>query len=222
MTSPGLQEKDERRLTILADNSVDRRGLLAEHGLAIWVELGSRRVLFDTGQGLVLAVNSRALGVPLERADAIVLSHGHYDHAGGLRVVLCRTSRARVFAHPAAFGDKYARNPDGSSRDISMPGRGGIPAQAHGVLVAVDGPVEVVAGLYATGPVPRLTDFEDTGGPFYTDAACTHPDPLTDDQGSDRGRAAAHRAGRAPPASPRRRACRMRSPADAGRAPRAP
>ena len=49
-------------------------------------------------------------------------------------------------------------------------------------LVVVDQPVAVVGGLSVTGPVPRSTDFEDTGGPFFLDEMCTQPDPLKDDQ----------------------------------------
>lgn len=172
----------ERRITVLADNSAGRRGLLGEHGLALWIELGAPRVLFDTGQGLVLGSNAGLLGIGLEMTDAVLLSHGHYDHTGGLGDVLHLEHRPSVFAHRAAFGDKYARNPDGSSRDIGLPGREDVLSRAQDVLVLVDGPAEVVAGLHATGPVPRITAFEDTGGPFFTDAACTQPDPLIDDQ----------------------------------------
>jgi 7,8-dihydropterin-6-yl-methyl-4-(beta-D-ribofuranosyl)aminobenzene 5'-phosphate synthase len=54
-----------QRITVLADNSAGGRGLLAEHGLALWIELDGHRVLFDTGQGLALGSNARLLGIPL-------------------------------------------------------------------------------------------------------------------------------------------------------------
>jgi len=56
--------------------------LCGEHGLSLWIENAETCVLFDTGQGLALPHNARALNVDLDSADA-VLSHGHYDHTGG-------------------------------------------------------------------------------------------------------------------------------------------
>ena len=172
----------EVRITVLADNTTAQQGLLGEHGLALWVELGTSRVLFDTGQGLVLGTNAKKLSIPLELTQAVVLSHGHYDHTGGLEQVLRRAPRASVHVHPAALGDKYVRDPDGTRRDISFPARDQLRAWTPDSIVLVDSPAEVRAGLRVTGPVPRLTTFEDTGGPFFTDSACTQSDPLVDDQ----------------------------------------
>jgi 7,8-dihydropterin-6-yl-methyl-4-(beta-D-ribofuranosyl)aminobenzene 5'-phosphate synthase len=172
----------EGRITVLADNSAGGRGLLAEHGLALWIELGGHRVLFDTSQGLALGRNAGGLSIGLETTEAVVLSHGHYDHTGGLGEVLRLARGPRVHAHRAAFADKFARNTDGSGRDIGLPQREDVLSRVQGSLVLVDGPVEVIAGLNVTGPIPRVTDFEDTGGPFFLDAACTQPDTLVDDQ----------------------------------------
>ena len=72
------------RITVLVEDSVAGRGLLAEHGLALWLERQNQRILFDTGQGQVLTHNAQHLGISLSEADSIVLSHGHYDHIGGL------------------------------------------------------------------------------------------------------------------------------------------
>ena len=177
---PGLPSV--RRIIVLADNSAGTRGMLAEHGLALWIELGGHRVLFDTGQGLVLGPNAGVLGVDLEMTEAVLLSHGHYDHTGGLGEVLRLARGPRLYAHSAAFAEKYARNPDGTSRDIGLPGRDDVLARVRDSLVLVDGPAEVTTGLHVTGPVPRVTAFEDTGGAFFLDAACTRPDPLVDDQ----------------------------------------
>ena len=68
------------QVTVMVENSVLGRGLLAEHGLAFWIEIGGQRVLFYTGQGAVLVGNARELDVPLELADSVVLSHGHFEH----------------------------------------------------------------------------------------------------------------------------------------------
>ena len=171
------------RITVLVENSVHRRGLLAEHGLAFWIETDSRRVLFDTGQGMVLSSNASELGVDLTLADTVVLSHGHYDHTGGLGRVLQANRRAKVYAHPAVFQSKYARNDDGTSREVGMPplNEKTVCEQADDVIWT-EPPTEICQGLFATGVIPRVTTYEDTGGPFFVDAAGQQPDPLEDDQ----------------------------------------
>ena len=72
------------QITVLVENTAGLSGALGEHGLAFWLERAAWRVLFDTGAGTALQGNADKLGVDLTRADAIVLSHGHYDHTGGL------------------------------------------------------------------------------------------------------------------------------------------
>ncbi len=173
---------DHRRITVLVENTTAQRGLLAEHGLALWIEIASRRILFDTGQGHVLSGNARRLGLRLELTDAIVLSHGHYDHTGGLSDALRSARRTKVYAHPAAFTPKYARDADGTARDVGLPFPHEQKVHKRAQLIAVEGPTEVCEGLRLTGPVPRRTDFEDTGGPFFKDNGCREPDELVDDQ----------------------------------------
>jgi len=171
------------QITVLVENTAQGAGILAEHGLAYWIEWDGQKVLFDTGQGNVLANNAYRLGIPLHEADAIVLSHGHYDHTGGLPEALKTNRLATVYAHPVVFAHKYARKTDGSARKIGLPdATETVLRSLHNRLVYTDQPTGVADRLTVTGPVPRLTDFEDVGGPFFLDQACTTPDPLEDDQ----------------------------------------
>lgn len=171
------------RITVLAEDTANSRSLLGEHGLAFWVEVGSKRVLFDTGQGMVFERNAQHLDIPLASADAVVLSHGHYDHTGGLPQALKAAPQARVFVHPAALQRKYAQNEDGSAREIGMPPHSeGEIREAAGELVWPSGATEILDGVFVTGEIPRIADFEDPGGPFFLDEACRQPDPLLDDQ----------------------------------------
>jgi len=170
------------RITVLVENTAGGRGLLAEHGLAFWIELGDRKVLFDTGQSNVLLGNARRLGIRLEQVDAIVLSHGHYDHTGGLGDALRNSRATTVYAHPMALGAKYVRNPDGTARDIGMLALDEQMVRDMAELVWVEGPTEICGRLRLTGPIPRDNDFEDTGGVFFRDKGCTEPDQIIDDQ----------------------------------------
>ena len=176
---PATTEMAKTRITVLVENTAGGPGLLAEHGLAYWIEHDGRHVLLDSGQGGVLASNAYKLGIALREIDALVLSHGHYDHTGGVAEALKTNRPVTVYAHPAAFARKYIRNSDGTAREIGMP----YPSDkairdSRNRLIATDQPTTVFDGLTVTGPVPRLTDFEDTGGPFFLDEACTQAGPV--------------------------------------------
>jgi len=169
-------------IIVLAENTAPGPALVSEHGLSLWIETAGTRVLFDTGQGPALAHNAGALGVDLGSADAVILSHGHYDHTGGLPGALAVAARARLFLHPGALAPRFSRH-EGQPREIGMPEpvrelvRARRPAP-----VWTTGPAEVAPGLFATGPIPRGQAFEDTGGPFFLDRDGTVPDPIEDDQ----------------------------------------
>ena len=170
-------------VTTLVENSVYARGLLAEHGLSFHVRAGRRSLLFDTGQSGLLLRNALRLGVRLAETEAIVLSHGHNDHTGGLAAAYDAAPQARLFLHPAALSPKFAGNPDGTCRPIGTEAaNAGAVEQAGQAVVWTSEPAEVLDGIFATGEILRQTAFEDTGGRFFLDAACTRPDPLVDDQ----------------------------------------
>lgn len=168
------------KLTIIVDNKA-AEGLLCEHGFSAWIEVAGRRLLFDTGQGEALAGNADRLGLDLCTADTLVLSHGHYDHTGGVPLVIARAPTAEIYVHPKATGPRYSIR-DGVAKQISMPAAARTALETHAVGVRwTSRAVQLAAGLGITGPIPRLTDFEDTGGPFFVDADGAQPDPIEDD-----------------------------------------
>ena len=169
------------RLTVLCDNRAVRAGLQTEHGLAVWIETPDIRVLFDTGQGTALAANAATLGIDLSSADAIVLSHGHYDHTGGLACALSKAHGARLYYHPDALIPRYSVQPDGSVRPIGMRPEALAALQNCACRTVVTGPTAIGGAVHVTGPVPRTTGFEDTGGRFYRDRDLHSADTVPDD-----------------------------------------
>lgn len=95
------------RFVTLIENLVYKQGLVAEHGLSIYIETEKRKILFDTGQTGLFLQNAYKLGVAIEDIDSLVLSHGHYDHTGGLYPFLGKNNKAKVFAKKDIFTPKY-------------------------------------------------------------------------------------------------------------------
>ena len=171
-------------ITTLVEDTASAAGLSGEHGLSFWVEYGNQRILFDTGQSDLLVENAKFLGVNLAKTEAIVLSHGHYDHTGGLAAVLNIAPRAILCVHPAALRPKFARKGT-ETRAIGMSDSTREVVRAHAQderVVWTEEPAKVMPGLFVTGRIPRNTDFEDVGGAFYVDENCETADTLPDDQ----------------------------------------
>lgn len=171
-------------VTLLAENTARGLGILGEHGLAWWIDTGAHRVLFDTGQGLVLEHNARRLGVDLATADVIALSHGHYDHVGGMAAALAAAPRAALYLHPCAIEPKFAGSdggPVGRRITTDLMEKEAFRTPGRRVIASRE-PQEIVPGVWTTGEIPRTNDYEDVGGLFFLDAQLTRPDPLLDDQ----------------------------------------
>lgn len=95
------------RIWTLTENTACREGIRAEHGLSLYIETGGHRILFDMGQSDAFAENAVRMGIDLAKVDLAVLSHGHYDHGGGLKRFLEINSRAKIYMSRNAFGEHY-------------------------------------------------------------------------------------------------------------------
>ena len=102
------------KLIVLSENSSVSDTLEHEHGLSIYIETAEHRILFDTGAGSVFRRNAEKLGIDLATVDLLVISHGHYDHGGGLRTFLEVNSHAKIFLHKQAFEAHYSKQTEGA------------------------------------------------------------------------------------------------------------
>jgi len=170
------------KITVLTDNIANRRGLVAEHGLSLYIEYGDKNILFDTGQTDVYRKNADFLGIDLAKTDCIVLSHGHYDHCGGLPFFPKMNKPPRVYIHKDAFEPKFASNPDGSLRDISIPwSRSDNPLSDS--LVFTSGITEIAPGITLCPEVPASVAFESAPrGLFRGEGQSMTADLMRDEQ----------------------------------------
>lgn len=174
---------DSVKITILADNKAETN-LDPEHGFSAWIEASGICILFDTGQGGSLAGNALKLGIDLAGTDHLVLSHGHYDHGGGIVQVLKQAPESKIHLHPGAVVRRFALDRHGRSRDV------GLPRDAVSFLAGLPkkrihwttGKELIGHDIGLTGPIPRQNPHEDTGGLFFTDQKGNSRDLLPDDQ----------------------------------------
>jgi len=110
------------KITCVVDNqAAPGSRLRSEHGLSLWIESGSGALLFDTGQTqAVFSHNLRKLHLSLQDVDHLALSHAHYDHTGGLEMVLSKRKGIKIFANPDILRPRYALR-DGVYRSIGLP-----------------------------------------------------------------------------------------------------
>lgn len=95
------------KVTSLVENTAGRGGVTVEHGLSLYIETKNKKIIFDMGQSDAFIKNAKLLDIDLENVDAAILSHGHYDHGGGLRYFIQINQKAPIYVHSKAFLPYY-------------------------------------------------------------------------------------------------------------------
>jgi 7,8-dihydropterin-6-yl-methyl-4-(beta-D-ribofuranosyl)aminobenzene 5'-phosphate synthase len=175
---------------VLCENSVfGNMGAVAEHGWSVWLETPAGPFLFDTGQGNTLLANASHFKIPLEDAQAVLISHHHVDHTGGLlaavRAIRRDPERQRVpvYAHPDLFKDSFFDR-KGTLSYVGLPHTRTALEMAGADFRLETGWQEIAPGLFMTGEVPRRTTYEvgDPNTRHYDDSGQIVFDPIRDDQ----------------------------------------
>lgn len=172
------------RITVLCDNSVGPiSGTLGEHGFAALVEQDScEPILFDTGQGLTLLHNAARMKKELANVRKVVISHGHYDHAGGLMPLLHGYGGKEVFAHDGIFAARHRLKDSGECYPIGIPFEKSAYEEAGATFDLATAFREISPGVMLTGEVPRVTGFEKGDQGLYCACSGQEPDATPDDQ----------------------------------------
>ncbi len=96
------------KITTLVENTTTKEGIGIEHGLSLYIEAAGKTLLFDTGADDLFAKNAEKLGVDLKKVDLAILSHGHYDHGGGLPTFFAINETAPLYIRKEAFGQFFS------------------------------------------------------------------------------------------------------------------
>lgn len=151
------------KVTVVVDNSVPtsaKSPFLGEHGLSLLLETGTKKILVDAGQSGAVVHNLSLLGFHPGELDAIAISHGHYDHTGGLPHVLRhRRKPVSVYAHSGIFDKRYSVAGDSRSY-IGVPFAKEDADMLGAEWILTDEPLEISPGLWFSGSMPRVTSFE--------------------------------------------------------------
>lgn len=179
---------EEVEVKILVENTakLGMKKILGSHGLSIHLNLKysnqrNIRILFDTGPSFnIIKNNIEVMNIKLNEIDLITLSHGHYDHTGGLLGILKTLNREiPVIAHPDCFLPKFSLKPKLRYNGIPF-SINEINQLSH--LLCLKEPIEVSRHVYLSGEIPRITSFERISGLKTIKNHSVIDDQMLDDQ----------------------------------------
>lgn len=161
------------KIIILTENE-SAAPLQSEHGLSMLVEYKKNKFFFDFGMSSLWQKNAEILKLDLHDVKYAFLSHGHYDHTGGLEFF-----NGELFCASGITEQRFSHHPGKPIKNLSMP----LASQkvfSSSKVNYIDSFSEIFPGIYSTGQIPRISD-EDCGGPFFLDREKNLPDRITDE-----------------------------------------
>jgi 7,8-dihydropterin-6-yl-methyl-4-(beta-D-ribofuranosyl)aminobenzene 5'-phosphate synthase len=171
-------------LTVLVENKTYIDGLMAEHGLSLYLETDQMNLLYDTGASDLFLRNAKRLKVDIDRVEALVISHGHYDHTGGVPSFYQANTHAPIYIHKEAFYESYGLE-NGKQRNRPCGIRWSLseidPNEERVILT--EGPKWLTEDIVISGSIPVVEGFvpadhfviKEPGKEFY-------PDPMAHEQ----------------------------------------
>lgn len=160
------------KIYYLTENKTEHEGILAEHGLSIFIEAAGKKILFDSGATSVLTHNAEVMGVDLKSADLAVVSHGHYDHTGGFPSFCAVNEHAPVYMQRNAMRRSYGlENGRPEKKSCGIRWNEGEAALLKDRIIWTDGPVKITEDIAVTGTVAIEPGFVPSERFYYRDGS---------------------------------------------------
>ena len=170
------------KITGIIDNYVSHKQCFGEHGLSFYIETPDKTILFDTGQTENILHNIEKLNIALDNIEFVVLSHGHYDHTGGLKAILRKKSPLKVIAHPDIFVERYHIDPEKKdSVNISNPFSMQDLENAGAEFILTDKPYCFNDKTFTSGYIKRVSPYTSHKNMYLSSQGKMSPDSVNDD-----------------------------------------
>ncbi len=145
------------KITTLLENTTEDDALVPKHGISLFIETSSKKVLFDAGPDQTFLDNAQKLGIDLSQVDIAFISHGHYDHGGGLPDFLKVNSKATVYLKDTAMTPHYARIFRVMKKDIGLPVDRIDPARCRFIKenFPVEDGMQIITNFETSGFIPE-------------------------------------------------------------------
>ncbi len=167
----------------LIENKTDNPGIIAEHGLAVYIESSGKKILFDAGATGMFIKNAEIMDIDLGQVDFCVISHGHYDHTGGLPEFCEINERAAIYLHKDAYRETYGF--ENGKMDKLTSGIRWSRKQRHNLedrICYTDGPEWIGEDIVITGSVDIPEGFSPTEKFYYRENGKLVPDNMSHEQ----------------------------------------
>jgi len=166
-------------VTFLVDNYVDKAGLVAEHGFSAMIQANGKNILFDAGQTGAIVSNLKAMGIDPKNIDFVVLSHGHYDHTGGLSY-LNLSEKVKIYSHKKIDSRHLRIRPDGNYDYIGIDET--FFSNNKHLFSFNDSVSEIDRGIFLSGGIGRFEKFDSDKNLFIEDTGGYSKDYFPDEQ----------------------------------------
>ncbi len=151
------------KVQILSENRTNHPDCLAEHGLSIFIETVDKKILFDLGASDIYRSNAGKMKVDLKQVDAVVISHGHYDHTGGVPSFCEENQKANIYIHKDSFENTYGMEGDKLEEESS--GICWTDSQKKLIenrLVLTEGAIWLTDDIAVSGTIPKIDGYSPT------------------------------------------------------------